>query len=143
MTLKRSLLWLYLGINLGATASAATFGTPVSVLGAASDLVLDESRRRLYIVNSTANRIDVYNTAQRTFLTPIATDTLPVAGAISRSGKYLYITCYSASTLDVIDLDAGTVVKKVSIPAAPEGIAVGADERVLITTIGVAAGNVA
>ena len=77
MTLKHSLILLYLGLQIGAmTASAATFGTPVSVLGAASDLILDESRRRLYVVNSTANRIDVYDTAQRTFLTPIATDTL-------------------------------------------------------------------
>ena len=40
----------------------------------------------------------------------------------------------------MIDLDAGTVAKRVSVPAAPEGIAVGADERVLITTVGVAAG---
>src|SRR6185295_3370714 len=37
---------------------------------------------------------------------------------------------------DVIDLDTASVIKKVSVPAAPEGVAVGADERVLITAVG-------
>ena len=90
------------------------------------------------MVNSTANRIDVYDTAQRRFLSPIATDTLPVAGALSRNGKSLYVVCYSASTMDVIDLDSAAITKRVSVPAPPEGIAVGADDRALITTIGVA-----
>lgn len=139
MKLKPYLLWVILGSAPGASiAFGATFGTPVSVLGVASDLVLDETRRRLYIVNSTANRIDVYDTAQLRFLSSISTDTQPVAAAMSRSAKFLYITCYSASTLDVIDLDAAAVTKRVSVPAAPEGIAVGADERALITTVGVA-----
>lgn len=139
MKLKPYLVLVFLCALSGAcTAFGATFGTPVSVLGAASDLVLDEPRHLLYIVNTTGNRIDVYDTVQRRFGSSIPTDTQPVAGAISRNGKFLYITCFSASTLDVIDLDAVVVVKRVSLPAAPEGIAVGADERALITMVGVA-----
>ena len=51
---------------------------------------------------------------------------------MSRSGQYLYVTCYADSVVDVIDLTALTVTNRISLPAKPEGIAVaGSDERVL------------
>ncbi|MDQ2900714.1 MAG: hypothetical protein M3Y07_13090, partial [Acidobacteriota bacterium] len=116
----------------------ATFGTVVTPKGGAaySDLVLDEPRGRIYLVNSTANRIEVYSIAQRTFLNPIKTDTQPVAAALSRSGKFLYVTAYTSSALDIIDLTAQSLTSRVTIPSSPEGVAVGGDDRVLITTIG-------
>ncbi len=39
----------------------------------------------------------------------------------------------SPGTLEIVDLDTAAVVKRVSLPAAPEGVAVGGDGRVLIT----------
>ncbi len=123
--------------------SAATFGTAVSLVGGASDLVLDEARGRLYLVNSSQGRVEVYSLAQRRFLTPVSTDATPIGAALSRNGKSLYVTSYDASSLNIIDLDALTVRTRVSLPARPEGIAVGNDERVLISTIGTGAGNLA
>lgn len=120
---------------------AATFGTAVSLVGGASDLALDEARGRLYLVNGNQSRVEVYSTSQRRFLNPVSTDTTPLAAAMSRSGKYLYVTSYDASSLNVIDLDTLAVVNRVSLPAKPEGVAVGNDERVLISTIGTGAGN--
>jgi uncharacterized protein (TIGR03437 family) len=117
-------------------AMAATFGSVVTIVGETSDLVFDEGRNRLYVINSTQNRVEVYAPAQRTLLTPIPVDALPVAAALSRSGQYLYVTSFSAGVLDVIDLTSNTVTAHVSLPAAPEGVAVGADERVLITSPG-------
>jgi hypothetical protein len=38
---------------------AATFGEVVQPGGTPSDVLLDEARGRLYIVNSAANRVDV------------------------------------------------------------------------------------
>ncbi|MGI8990241.1 MAG: hypothetical protein ACR2I2_11765 [Bryobacteraceae bacterium] len=116
----------------------ATFGTVVTPKGGAaySDLVLDEPRGRIYLVNSTANRIEVYSIAQRAFLNPIKTDTQPVAAALSRSGKSLYVTAYTSSALDIIDLTAQSLTSRITIPSSPEGVAVGGDDRVLITTIG-------
>ncbi len=122
---------------------AATFGTVVPVIGGASDIVLDEGRKQLYLVNTSKNQIEVYSTAQRKLLNPIKTDGTPLAAALSRSGKFLYVASRDASALDVIDLTALNVVSRVSLPAQPEGVAVGNDERVLISTIGSGAGNTA
>lgn len=127
---------------LGA-AFPATFGTVTPVIGGASDLVLDENRNNVYLVNTSQSRIEVYSIQKKALGNPIATDANPLAAAISRSKRFLYVASPTASVLDVIDLDAGTVVSRVVLPAAPEGVAVGADERVLISTVGSGTGNTA
>ncbi|MCL5743667.1 MAG: beta-propeller fold lactonase family protein, partial [Acidobacteria bacterium] len=107
-----SLLFVPLCAFAGA-AFSATFGTAVPITGGATDLVLDEARGQLYIVNSTQNRIEVYSTRQRQLLGTMPTDQQPLAAAISRDGKYLYVTSYATSVLDVIDLDAQAVVSRI------------------------------
>lgn len=121
--------------------SGATFGTVVPVIGGASDLVLDEARGRLYLVNTARNQIEIYSLQQRKLLTPLKVDGNPLSATISRSNKLLYVASRDAAAIDVIDLDSSNVVTRVPLPAQPEGIAVGADERVLISTIGSGAGN--
>src|SRR5262249_50196207 len=79
--------------------------------------------------------------AQKRLIDPITVDAQPLSAAMSRSGKYLYVTSFSSSVLDVIDLDSGTIVAAVALPAKPEGVAPGADERVLITTVGATAND--
>src|SRR5256885_17236655 len=101
---------------LGLTGYGATFGTVAAALGAA-DIVLDEARGRVYLINSNLNRVQVYSIAQRTFLAPITTGTQPLAGALSPDGKFLYVTCFAQSSLYVIDLDRGVVPRRVSLPA--------------------------
>src|SRR3954468_9070135 len=113
----------------------ATFGTVVPLVGGAADLVLDEGRGRLYLVNTTQSRVEVYAIARRTFLNPVPVDSTPLSAAISRDGASLYVASYDASALNVIDLES-LAVKRVSLPAKPEGVAVGSDGRVLISTIG-------
>src|SRR5712692_7620287 len=125
---------------LGLSSYGATFGTVTAALGAA-DIVLDQPRGRLYLVNSNLNRVQVYSIAQRTFLASITTGTQPLSGAMSPDGKFLYVTCHDQSSLNVIDLDRSTVTRRVSLPANPEGVAVGVDGRALITTIGTGQGN--
>src|SRR6266700_8057332 len=87
---------------LGLTSYGATFGTVTAALGAA-DMVLDQPRGRLYLINSNLNRVQVYSIAQRTFLASITTNTQPLAGAMSPDGKFLYVTCYAQASLNVID----------------------------------------
>jgi len=124
----------------GSAVFSATFGTVVPLVGGATDMVLDQERQRLYFVN-VPNQIQVYSIAQRRFLTPIRTDDLPLAAAMSRDGRFLYVTCHNASSLNVINLETLTITSRVGLPARPEGIAVGADERVLISTIGTGQNN--
>src|SRR5216117_3541936 len=115
-------------VLLGSAAlSAATFGIVVPLIGGASDLVLDEGRNRLYLVNSPQNRVEVYSIAQRRLLDPISTGVQPLSAALSLSGKSLYVTSYAESTLEIIDLDSSVTTRRVNLPAAPEGVAVGGD----------------
>lgn len=120
---------------------SATFGTVVPLVGGAADILLDEPRGRLYLVNAGANRLEIYSIPQRRFLTPIALDSLPLSAAMSLDQKTLYVACHNAASLNLVDLDGLAVSKKVTLPARPEGIAVGGDDRVLLTTIGTGAGN--
>ncbi len=124
---------LLLALPLG----AATFGTVFSPPGGISfsDLALDETRTLLFLVNTNANRIDTFNTRTRTYGASIATDSQPVSAALSRDRRFLYVTCYSGK-LDVIDLTVNQVTASITLPASPEGVAVGADGRVLISAVG-------
>lgn len=125
-------------------APAATIGTVVNVTGGAGDLVLDNNRSLLYLVRSVPyNRIDIFSTTQRRIIASVPTDANPLAAALSPDGTLLFVTCHDASSINIIDTRpaAPVVVRKVSLPAKPEGVAVGSDGRVLITTIGSGAGN--
>jgi uncharacterized protein (TIGR03437 family) len=109
-----------------------------------ADLVLDEARKRIYVVDTYSNQVDVYSTASNppALVTTINTDATPLAVAMSRSGKSLYVACYTASTLDIFDLTSAAFSKtSVSLGANPEGVAVGYSELVLISTIGTGTGQ--
>ncbi len=112
----------------------------MSIVGGASDLVLDESRNQVYLTASTANQVQIYSISRKAFLTPIATDQTPLAAALSRDNQSLYVVCYNGRSLDVINLATLTLASKVSLPVQPEGVAVGKDGRVLISTVGTSAG---
>jgi uncharacterized protein (TIGR03437 family) len=120
----------------GISLHAATFGRVVPLLGGGSDIVLDEPHSRLYLTSAATNQLQVYSLAQSKFLSPITTDSEPLAAAISRSGQFLYVACYASSVIDVIDLTSLAVTNRISLPSQPEGIAVASDERVLISTTG-------
>jgi len=138
MVLLRS--WLVYSLSL-LPGVAATFGTVVSNpqgQSGISDIVLDEARRRLYLVNTAGTRIDIYgtNTNPPRLTSSVRTGATPLAAAMSRSGKFLYVTCFDASALNVIDLDRLAVTSQITLAAKPEGVAVAYDEKVLIGTIG-------
>ncbi len=127
---------------LAALGFCATFGTVVPLVGGAADLVLDENRGRLYLVNTSQNRLEIYSVAQKRFLTPVPMEATPLSAALSIDQKYLYVTAFDASALDIVDLDTQSVVNRVSLPAKPEGIAVGSDGKALISTIGNSGQNI-
>ncbi len=122
----------------------ATFGTVVPHTQPIADLVLDAARKRIYLVDTYSNQVDVYNTASNppALVATINTSATPLAIAMSRSGNFLYVACYTASTLDIIDLTSATFSRtSVSLGANPEGVAVGYNELVLISTIGTGTGQ--
>src|SRR5579884_2307977 len=101
-------------------SAAATFGTVVTHASALSDLVLDEKNNRLLVVNTEANTVEVYrtNTNPPSLLTSIKTDAEPLAIAFSPARKALYVACYSASVLDIIDTSTSAFsLTSVHLPA--------------------------
>lgn len=122
----------------------ATFGTIVQHAQPITDIVVDDARKRLYLVSTATNQIEVFGTTSNPprLATTIPTDATPLGAAISRSGKFLYVACYDGSSLVVVDLTSATFpTYSVSLNAKPEAVAVGSDEKVLISTAGTAAGQ--
>ena len=122
---------------------AATFGTVTPHTAPLGDIVLDETRSRLYVLNTTASPplVEIYTTttnpASPALGAPrIAVDSEPLAMAMSPDAKYLYVACYGASAVDVIDLTKMANIKAISLTSNPEAVAVGYDNKVLISTIG-------
>ncbi|MBZ5624791.1 MAG: hypothetical protein LAQ69_39740 [Acidobacteriia bacterium] len=141
MSVLRPLLVLFL---IAIPSLGATFGTVVAHAQPLADLALDEARKRLYVVNTASNQVEVYTTSTSPprLSATIRTDATPLAITMSRSGKSLYVACYGASALDVIDLTSATFsARSVTLGASPEGVAVGFNEKVLISTIGTGTGQ--
>src|SRR6476660_1216854 len=84
---------------------AATFGTVVPHAQPLADLVVDEARRRLYVLNTSSSTVEVYatNVNPPRLTNSIKTDATPLSLALSRetpNPRYLYVACYDGSTLD-------------------------------------------
>jgi uncharacterized protein (TIGR03437 family) len=130
---------------MASATAAATFGTVVShSSGQLTDLVLDERNNRLYVVNTGANTVEVYrtNTSPPAYQTSIKTDSQPIAIAFSPGRRALYVACYGAAALDIIDTSTSAfTLASVHLPASPEGVAVGFNEQLLVSTIGTGTGQ--
>lgn len=122
-------------------STSATFGTVISLGGTPSDIVLDESRGKLYLVNSSANRVDVYDYVNQQKLSSIPVGSRPLAAAMSMDNAYLYVTNNTSSTVSVIDLRTSGLVQTVTVPAKPDGVEVGSDGRAVISTEGSGTSN--
>jgi len=137
--------FLILTPGLGAQTSA-TFGQVIALGEIPSDIVLDESRQRLYLVNTTGNRVDVYDYAGQSVIGSIAVGNRPLGAAMSADNAFLYVANHDDSTLSVITLNSssfGSVSATVSLPADPQGVETELSGRVLICTDGSGTGNAA
>jgi YVTN family beta-propeller protein len=126
---------------LHAQNSAATFGKVITLGGTPSDMVLDESRRLIYLVNTTANRVDLFSTTTNSVIGNIAVGTAPLSAALSPDKSLLYVTNGGSLSVSVIDLATRFVTQIVTVPAAPQGVEVGADGTALISTAGTSGAN--
>ena len=119
-----------------AQSTGATFGTIISLGGTPSDIILDESRARLYLVSKSKNDVEVVDCQNNQVIRSIPVGNTPLAAAMSVDNLHLYVTNNADSSLSVINLNSLSVEQTLSLSAAPEGVAVGADGRVLISTEG-------
>ena len=75
-----------------AVNSGGTFGSVISLNGSPSDMLLDELRQRLYLANSTANRVDILDLNTRRIVKSIPTGTYPLSLALSVDSNSLFVT---------------------------------------------------
>jgi len=140
-----------LGLGLSAppapaqTAMGATFGNVIQLQGGTpSDVVLDEVRQRLYLINNSSPQVRVFDYTTNKIVSTIQVGTRPISAAMSMDGNWLYVasgvtTLQAASgtpMLSVVDLSQGRVVQTQSLPSAPQGVEVGNDGRVLVSMLG-------
>src|SRR5947207_10490758 len=128
MSVLRPLLFVFTALP----CFAATFGTVVPHAQPLADIAIDEGRRRLYVVNTASNQVEVYatNVSPPRQTNVVKTEATPLSIAMSRSGRYLYVVCYDASALDVVDLNsANFAIRSVALAAKPQGVAVGYNEK--------------
>ena len=118
------------------STNGSAFGEVISLGGTPSDIVLDELRHRLYLVNNNSTRVDIYDYEAKAVVGSIPVGTTPLAGAISMDNRWLYVTNNGNATLSVVDLSINQVVQSVLLPSKPEGVEVGVDGRVLVSMIG-------
>jgi DNA-binding beta-propeller fold protein YncE len=142
---RRLLLAACIVFSPGAGAqTTATFGEVITLGGTPSDIVLDEARRRLYLVDSPNNTVDVWDYSAKTMIGSISVGQNPLAAAMSMDGSFLYVTNHDSASLSVINLTIGglgSVTNTAALPAKPQGVEVGADGRVLICTDGSGTSN--
>ena len=127
------------------TTTGATFGDVIRLSGGTpSDIVLDESRHQLYLVNNTTSQVGIFDYTTNQLTGSIAVGKSPVAGAISMDGGWLYVTSGATPTqtasgtplLNIIDLSQNKLTQTVVLPSIPQGVEVGNDGRVLVAMLG-------
>jgi uncharacterized protein (TIGR03437 family) len=144
VSMLRKLCWLAISsaFLLGHSAMAGTFGTVVSIGGAASDVALDEARGVLYIADFTANRIEVMSLASKTIQTSLNVTAQPSSISISPDGRWLLVAHYGNialpgspnNGLTLIDLRNNYAKQTFVLPDPPLGLAFGNDGHALVVT---------
>jgi DNA-binding beta-propeller fold protein YncE len=142
-------LWLLGSIPAQAqTAVGSTFGDVVLLQGGTpSDVVLDQLRHVLYLINNTTSQVLIFDYTTDQIVGAIPVGKSPIAGAISMDSAWLYVTSGATPTqtasgsplLNVIDLSQNAVVASVVLPSTPQGVEVGADGRALVSMLGTSA----
>ena len=131
--------------SLAQTSQKATFGDVIQLAGGTpSDVVLDEPRQLLYLVQNNTSTVLVVDYNTGTVVSGIGVGKSPVAAAMSMDGNFLYVTSGATPTqtasgsplLNVIDLNQQRTMQSVILPSIPQGIEVGNDGRVLVSMLG-------
>src|SRR5947209_7725612 len=102
--LQSGLILLAVSLGIARAQTSATFGDVISIGTQPADIVLDESRQRVYLINTSANTVDIWDYAAQQIAGSIPVGHTPLAGAMSMDGSFLYVTNHDDSTLAVIDL---------------------------------------
>ena len=83
------------------------------------DLAYDSSRQRVYIANTTMNRVEIYDIKSKAFLTPVKVGQTPVSMALSLDGATLYVANSGGESISIVDTATLQNTGRVAFPPLP------------------------
>jgi hypothetical protein len=97
------------------------FPRPVSLNNAQGlqELLLDETRGRVYITNAGYNRIEIFDAKKQKFFEPLEVGQLPRSMAMPLDSSILYVGNAGGESIAVVDLDTLTASGSVAFPPIP------------------------
>ena len=108
------------GVLAQQQAPVATFGEIIGLGGTPSDIVLDELRGRLYLVNNHSNKVDIYGIAGEALIGSIPVGLVPLSGDVhGRRVALRHQQQCSRSALSTSDL---SVAQTVMLPPSPRAL---------------------
>jgi DNA-binding beta-propeller fold protein YncE len=78
--------------------------------GALDDIVYDRGRQRLYLSNTDHNRVEIFDIASQTYLSPVSVGNQPAGLALTPDGALLGVVNFGDGTVSVIDPNKMQVV---------------------------------
>jgi YVTN family beta-propeller protein len=102
--------------------TANTITTTTTLIGGdqgLEDIVLDQTRNRVYISNAGYNRVEVFDTVNQVFLPAIPVGQLPHQMALSTDGNTLYVASNGGELIDMVDLTINKDIGHVNFPPLP------------------------
>ncbi|HEY7406304.1 MAG TPA: IPT/TIG domain-containing protein [Candidatus Angelobacter sp.] len=94
-------------------------------VGLLDAIVYDKLRQRLYMSNQDHNRVEVFDLATNSYLSPLPAGTSPTALTLTPDGALLAVLNRGDSTVSVIDLTANTLKANFSLLTAADSNPVG------------------
>jgi uncharacterized protein (TIGR03437 family) len=85
------------------------------------DLAYDSPRQRVYIANTTMNRVEVYDIKSKALLTPVKVGQAPVSMALSMDGSTLYVANSGGESISIVNTATLQNTGRVALPPLPFG----------------------
>jgi hypothetical protein len=104
------------------------------------DIVLDQTRSRIYITNPGYSRIEVFDTQKMVFQSPISVGAVPRQMAMGLDGTTLYIANSASEQVMMVDLDQQQIIGSVQLPAIPVSATTGTTTTSVLSPNGIAMG---
>jgi uncharacterized protein (TIGR03437 family) len=83
------------------------------------DLAYDSKNQRVYIANTTMNRVEVYDIKNKAFMDPVKVGQTPVSMALSMDGGTLYVANSGGESISIVDTAKLQNTGRVVFPPLP------------------------
>lgn len=110
--------------------------TTIPTGGMPNVIAVNSTTNKIYIADSLANTVSIYNGANNGLLMPVVVGGGQHAIAIDEAAGKIYVTSYASSTVTVIDATTNMAIATVSVANFPDAITVNpSNHKVYVSTV--------